>query len=165
MKRPVHVPSGLTAFAVGLVAAWASLTLGFFGGGPLMRQLFGPPRGLGEDYTTWQGVAQAVSAQGLFLIPVFALCGYSLGKLLSRRSDWTGALLIANPVNVFGGYWLCYELVFTNRNLHVELLYFRPWIGVFWGLMSMVVLAPVARAGLRFRLQAIGPILSERRKG
>ena len=143
------------AFGVGLVAAGASLALGLVGGGPLIRRLLGPPLGFGEDYTTWQGVAQAIIAQALFLIPVFVFCGYSLGKLLSTRPDWSAALLIANPVNVFGGYWLYYELFYTGRNLQVELLYFRASSAVFWSLMSLVLLAPAACGGLRFRRRAI----------
>jgi len=55
MTHQRYLPTELTAFGIGLVAAWASLALGLFCGEPLIRELLGPPRGFGEDYTTWQG--------------------------------------------------------------------------------------------------------------
>jgi hypothetical protein len=151
MTRSSHTPAEPIAFAIGLGVACVSLALGFVAGGPLVRAFLGPPLGFGEDYTTWQGVAQSIFAQGFFLIPAFFCCGYSLGNLLSSRRDWSAAVVIANPINVLVGYWLCYKLLHTGRDLHAELLYFRVSSAGLWILMSVVLLAPAAHVGLRLR--------------
>ena len=98
-----------------------------------------------------------IVAQALFLIPAFALCGLWLRKLWPNRPGWRVAWLIANPLNVFAGYGFYYKVFYTGRNLHVELLYFRTSGAIFWSLMSLVVLAPAALAGLRFRRHAMSP--------
>ena len=78
-------------------------------------------------------------------------------KLWPDRPDWRAALLIANPLNVFAGYWLYYKAFYSGQNLHVELLYFRMSGAIFWSLMSIFVLAPAALAGLRFRYRTESP--------
>lgn len=139
----------LSVWLAGLLVTSGSLALGLFGGGPFLRWIWGPPAGFGEDYTTWQNVGQALSAQALFLVPAFALCGICVNKLLPERCSWRTALLFANPLNVFGGYWLYYKLFYTGQSLEVELVYFRASGAILWSLLSLVVLAPVTLAGLR----------------
>lgn len=152
----------LAGFALGLVGSFVSFTLGLVGGGPLIRQAWGVPRGFGEDYTTWQGIAQAVLAQALFLVPVLALCGRFWGNLLQRRPSWFASLVMINPVSVLCGYWLCYQLLYTGRNLHVELLYFRISVAALWALMSLVFLAPAVHLMLRFGHRGAHPNVLQR---
>jgi len=155
LRRPVLFR--VMAPVVGLMATCGSLALGLFGGGPFLRWIWGPPPGFGEDYTTWQGFVQAIVAQALFLVPVFALCGLWLHRLSVDRPGWRTALLIANPLNVFVGYWLYYKLFYTGQNLDAEPLYFRTSGAILWSLMSVVVLAPAALAGLRLRCHGTDP--------
>jgi hypothetical protein len=128
-----------------------SLALGLFGGGPLLRWVWGPPEGFGEDYTTWQAFAQAVLAQAVFLLPAFAVCGLWMHKFLPDKPRWQLALLIANPLNVLIGYWLYFKLFYTGKDLDVELLYFNASGAILWSCMSLVVLAPVTFEGMRLR--------------
>lgn len=120
------------SIAAGFIATWGALALGLFGGGPLLRFIWGPPTGVGEDYTTWQGCAQATIAQTLFMIPAFALCGRFLRKLRLPRPGWLAAMLIANPLNVLAGYWFYYKVFYTGQNLDVDLPYFRLGGQCFW---------------------------------
>jgi hypothetical protein len=116
----------------------------------MLRWLWGIPVGFGADTTTWQNVGQANLAKALFLFPIFFVTGVLLRSMGIGASDWRVSWLLANPLNVLAGYWLYSKVFYTGENSSVEVMYFRPFDAIVWSLMSVVVLAPIGRVGLRW---------------
>jgi hypothetical protein len=84
--------------AIGTAITLPSLLLAERFGGPMVRQVLGPPVGFQQDFTSTAALRQALLVQGTFLAVAFLLFGAAMaarGCLSYKHAVWA-----ANPVTV-----------------------------------------------------------------
>jgi hypothetical protein len=89
--------------AIGTAVTLPSLLLAERFGGPMVRQILGPPVGFQQDFTSTAALRQALLVQGTFLAVAFLLFGTAMAARGSDSLSYKHAVWSANPVTVRSG--------------------------------------------------------------
>jgi len=101
-RRRPGLAHKLTIVMLAIAATVLGLFVAVLAGGPIIRELLGPPPGFHEDFVSREANNQALLVQALAIGFGFLFLGTIFGHVI--RPSWKLALLAANPLTVGLGF-------------------------------------------------------------
>jgi hypothetical protein len=144
--------SGLVRKLVLVVIATVSTVAGLFVavmvGGPLIRELLGPPPGFHEDFVSREAYNQALLVQVPSVGIAFLVLGIFFGR--GSRPSWKLALVAANPLTVGLGF-VIFKLWYQSLHLGWQYEYYSVRNGALLALVAPIIFAACFGVGASMR--------------